>query len=105
MTLVAPFGKAGCHKIKDRSREENFRKDSLTEMLYLYDHYLREFEAAIIEIPDLRSVVLDRTALYPRGGGQPSDKGELFLAEKRIPSGRILKRIGTDHSPIKRASV
>jgi misacylated tRNA(Ala) deacylase len=69
-------------------------------MLYLYDHYLREFEATIIEIPDVKSVVLDRTALYPRGGGQPSDKGELFFAEKRFQvvesskdSGRIIHEL------------
>jgi len=52
---------------------------NLTEMLYLYDHYLKEFEAIVLEIPDNRSVVLDKTALYPRGGGQPSDKGWLVV--------------------------
>jgi misacylated tRNA(Ala) deacylase len=52
----------------------------MTEMLYLYDHYLKEFEAIVVEIPDSKSIVLDRTAIYPRGGGQPSDKGTLHLA-------------------------
>jgi Ser-tRNA(Ala) deacylase AlaX len=55
----------------------------MTEMLYLYDHYLKEFEARVVEIPDEKSVILDRTALYPRGGGQPSDKGTIAFRGKR----------------------
>jgi len=51
----------------------------MTEMLYLYDHYLKEFDASVVEFPDEKSVVLDRTAIYPRGGGQPSDKGTLIF--------------------------
>lgn len=51
----------------------------MTEMLYLYDHYIRNFDAVIVESPDVKSVVLDRTAIYPRGGGQPSDRGTLTL--------------------------
>ncbi|MDG6997977.1 MAG: alanyl-tRNA editing protein [Nitrososphaerota archaeon] len=53
----------------------------MTEFLYLDDHYLKEFEARITEIPDEKSIVLDRTALYPRGGGQPSDHGTLVLED------------------------
>lgn len=51
----------------------------MTELLYLHDHYLKEFDAKIVETPDEKTVVLDRTALYPRGGGQPSDRGTLTL--------------------------
>ncbi len=53
----------------------------MTELLYLDDHYLKEFDATIMEIPSQNSIVLDRTALYPRGGGQPSDRGVLELEE------------------------
>lgn len=49
----------------------------MTELLYLNDHYLKEFDATIIEVPDSRSIVFDRTAVYPRGGGQPSDHATL----------------------------
>ena len=49
----------------------------MTELLYLNDHYLKEFDATIVEVPDSRSIVLDRTAVYPRGGGQPSDHATL----------------------------
>ena len=47
-----------------------------TEELYTTDSYLRTFEAVVQRAgPD--GVVLDRTAFYPRGGGQPGDTGEL----------------------------
>ncbi|MGI0085028.1 MAG: alanine--tRNA ligase-related protein, partial [Nitrososphaerales archaeon] len=49
----------------------------MTELLYLDNHYLKEFDATIIEVPDSKSIVLDRTAVYPRGGGQPSDRASL----------------------------
>jgi len=51
----------------------------MTEFLYLQDHYLKEFDAKILEIPDSKSVVLDRTAIYPKGGGQPSDHGVISI--------------------------
>ena len=50
--------------------------DQMTEMLYHTDAYLREFEATVTATEGNRSV-LDRTALYARGGGQPSDLGWL----------------------------
>ena len=47
-----------------------------TELLYLDDAYLTEFEATVIASRD-DAVVLDRTAFYPTGGGQPHDLGML----------------------------
>src|SRR3954470_14369234 len=47
-----------------------------SELLYLRDAYLREFDATVIDT-DGRRVVLDRTAFYPTGGGQPYDTGML----------------------------
>ena len=50
----------------------------MTERLYQRDSYLKEFEAVVTRIvPEERAVVLDRTAFYPGGGGQPSDTGRL----------------------------
>jgi alanyl-tRNA synthetase len=48
-----------------------------TKALYYEDPYLREFEGKVLRSLD-GYVVLDRTAFYPEGGGQPSDIGELI---------------------------
>ena len=48
----------------------------MTELLYHKDSYLREFEAEVVEVTD-DGVVLNRTAFFPGGGGQPNDVGWL----------------------------
>jgi alanyl-tRNA synthetase len=48
----------------------------VTELLYLRDAYLREFEATVVACRD-SAIALDRTAFYPTGGGQPNDTGTL----------------------------
>jgi misacylated tRNA(Ala) deacylase len=50
----------------------------VTEELFLGDSYLREFEAVVVELSG-REVILDRTAFYPGGGGQPPDRGTLGI--------------------------
>jgi len=54
---------------------------SFTERLYYNDSHLIEFEARVIDVTERVSgwtaIVLDRTAFYPTGGGQPSDTGTL----------------------------
>jgi alanyl-tRNA synthetase len=48
----------------------------MTERLYYLDPYLKEFGARVVKtLP--AGVVLDRTAFYPTGGGQPCDLGTL----------------------------
>ena len=50
----------------------------MTELLYHTDAYLREFDALITEVrAEDRAVVLNETAFYPGGGGQPCDFGSL----------------------------
>jgi alanyl-tRNA synthetase len=53
----------------------------VTERLYYSDSHLIEFEARVVDVSDRVSgwtaLVLDRTAFYPTGGGQPSDTGTL----------------------------
>ena len=51
-----------------------------SKRLYYADSYLKTFTARVIERLEVNgrpAVVLDRTALYPEGGGQPSDRGWL----------------------------
>jgi misacylated tRNA(Ala) deacylase len=50
---------------------------SETELLYATDAYARSFDATVFEITPEGGVVLDRTAFYPTGGGQPHDTGSL----------------------------
>ncbi|MBT99461.1 MAG: Ala-tRNA(Pro) hydrolase [Dehalococcoidia bacterium] len=48
----------------------------MTELLYHNESYLKEFDATVTDVVD-GGVVLDRTAFYTGGGGQPSDSGVL----------------------------
>jgi misacylated tRNA(Ala) deacylase len=48
-----------------------------TELLYATDAYLRTFDAHVAELTPEGGVILDRTAFYPTGGGQPHDLGTL----------------------------
>ena len=49
-----------------------------TELLFLRDAYLTDFDAEVIDVePDDRRLALDRTAFYATGGGQPHDTGVL----------------------------
>jgi misacylated tRNA(Ala) deacylase len=52
----------------------------MTELLYQTDSYLREFTATVVSAEaDARVVLLDRSAFYPGGGGQPCDLGTLEI--------------------------
>ena len=55
----------------------------MTEELFLDDSYLREFDASVVKLAG-REVILDRTAFYPGGGGQPPDKGTLGVGPIRV---------------------
>ncbi len=43
--------------------------------LYMNDSYIKEFEAYVEGVKDDKYVVLDKSAFYPSGGGQPNDIG------------------------------
>lgn len=53
----------------------------MTELLYMdniLDCYIVDFEAEVVSVDaDNNVVVLDKTAFYPTGGGQPNDVGSL----------------------------
>ena len=46
----------------------------MTKLLYHEDAYLKQFEASVTKSSN-EGAVLDRTAFYPGGGGQPDDRG------------------------------
>jgi misacylated tRNA(Ala) deacylase len=54
----------------------------MTEELFLHDSYLGEFDARVVKLAS-REVILDRTAFYPGGGGQPPDKGTVGIGPVR----------------------
>ncbi len=71
----------------------------MTERLYYGDSYLTHFSARVVERLELEgqpAVVLDRTAFYPAGGGQPSDSGVLWdpRSSSRIPVVDVVEREG-----------
>lgn len=62
----------------------------MTDLLYQTDSYVQKFDALVVEHVD-GGVVLDRTAFYPGGGGQPCDVGELVSAGGAIPITAVKK--------------
>jgi misacylated tRNA(Ala) deacylase len=73
-----------------------------TELLYLRDAYLVEFDATVVDRRD-GAVALDRTAFYPTGGGQPHDTG--VLAGRPVVAvgkedGVVWHTLGEDAAPL-----
>ena len=54
----------------------------MTTELFLTDSYLREFDARVTKLAG-REIVLNETAFYPGGGGQPPDKGAIGVGPVR----------------------
>jgi alanyl-tRNA synthetase len=78
--------------------------DPYPERLFYFDSYLTEFEAEVVERLAWEghpAVVLDRTALYPTSGGQPSDRGALSAVpvlgvEVREADGAVIHLLADD---------
>ena len=64
----------------------------MTEQLYLSQCYMREFKATVTKVEG-RLVVLDKTAFYAEGGGQPSDTGDMLTQEGRLFKVLFVKKI------------
>ena len=65
----------------------------MTKLLYQTDSYVQEFDANILSIvEEERAVILDRTAFYPGGGGQPCDLGTLKVGDVIFPVGKVKKQ-------------
>ncbi|NKQ37615.1 MAG: alanyl-tRNA editing protein [Chloroflexi bacterium] len=74
----------------------------MTELLYLTDAYVQEFTAVVTARVE-GGVLLDRTAFYPGGGGQPCDYGVLLadgrtwdVTKVKKVSGQVVHFIGGD---------
>jgi Ser-tRNA(Ala) deacylase AlaX len=67
-----------------------------TRLLCYEDAYVKEFDARVIKIVKSENgetgMVLDRTALYPGGGGQPSDTGLIESDGMRARVVRLKRR-------------
>jgi len=50
----------------------------MTDRLELRDPTLREWGAVVLDSDRETGIVLDRSAFYPGGGGQPPDHGVLL---------------------------
>ncbi len=64
----------------------------MTEQLFQEDCYLKEFDAKVTAVDEAQhAVVLDRTAFYPGGGGQPHDIGTLEADGVTYPVVKVKK--------------
>ncbi len=58
----------------------------MTDLLFHTDSYLQEFDAEVQAVnEDMHAVLLNRTAFFPGGGGQPFDKGILTTETGAFP--------------------
>ena len=65
----------------------------MTALLYQTDSYRRDFAATVTAHAEgARAVILDQSAFYPGGGGQPHDLGQLGDGERHWPVEKIERR-------------
>jgi len=65
----------------------------MTELLFHQDAYCKVFQAKIVDVSE-KWVVLDCTAFYPGGGGQPCDHGVLRIGEQALPVRKVRRKDG-----------
>ena len=66
----------------------------MTEILYMKDaesNYIKEFDATVTKNKK-NYITLDKTAFYPKGGGQPSDVGTISWNKQKSKVKEVLKK-------------
>jgi misacylated tRNA(Ala) deacylase len=66
----------------------------MTKALYHEDAYIKTFHASIEKVDEL-GIVLDQSAFYPGGGGQPSDRGILKLTTGDLKVSKVRRSEGS----------
>ena len=71
----------------------------MTERLYYKDQYIKDFEATVLSCKQGENgfeVILDKTAFFPEGGGQPGDRGFIGGAKvlDTVEKGEIISGAG-----------
>ena len=61
------------------------------EKIYMEDAYIKEFSARVLSVSGGNHIILDRTAFYPLGGGQPNDVGVLKREGEEFRVVNVLK--------------
>ena len=68
----------------------------MTALICHVDSYIRDFTTHVAAVQaDQKRIVLDRTAFYPGGGGQPYDVGTLVAGEQTLVVSKV-ERQGDD---------
>ncbi|MCG3120113.1 MAG: Alanine--tRNA ligase [bacterium] len=62
-----------------------------TQLLYQTDSYLKRFSAKVLALQD-GALILDQTAFYPGGGGQPADYGFIRCRSQEVSLRKVEKK-------------
>ena len=79
---------AGAHEKETSNKKQSFDIDyPETDLLFYKDFYQKEFEAEVLGVfkkDGNNTLIFDKTAFYPEGGGQPSDIGTVCIDQKTL---------------------
>ncbi|MBN18984.1 MAG: Ala-tRNA(Pro) hydrolase [Chloroflexi bacterium] len=63
----------------------------MTKLLYNFNSYIKEFEAKVIQSNN-NEIILDQTAFYPGGGGQPCDVGTILSNKSNFEIDKVYRK-------------